>query len=691
MKWSLCLVLSCSTIACASSTETPPEKTEHASAATIDDLRADVVFGQRDFDTGTEPTIVSISTTRHPAGLSVGAGSSAVLTVADRGNHRGRGLISPGLTPTPTTWVLGQTNYDVGEPNQGMGPSYGSLSGPTAVAQSSDSRYAIADTDNHRVLVGYYFSGPSYVAGQHSTFNTGVRNSGGISGASLAEPKGVTWWYGSGGAFVQRLWIADSGNHRLLAFTDATFASAAWVIGQHGDAGVDDFFKGEPNDGNPGPNERSLRDPRGMSGSLSDFSGSVQSGFYVADTGNHRVLHFSECNSGLEGPPRPCPGADFVIGQKDFYTADPSAGGISAFSLNTPTAVAMDRYGGVWVADTGHNRVLHFKRRSARADRVLGQPGFDSGAPPIAVSATTLTAPTGVAVDTDGNVYVSDTGANRILRYRFIATVESCDDGDPCTNDSVSFGRCNNVLTSFSTDCFPYLCDTTRRVCNDTCKGTFGGTPGCQSPFQCTTSGKCAQPCSVSDFECRDGRKCVDGWCCDGACRGTCEACNVSGSEGACTPVLGPAVNSATAKRSCTRAGVDDPECAGVCDGRHRDTCVASDKSTACGPETCNDGVATLRGTCDGHGKCVYVKQACAPYACAPNGCRIDCTAKHHCAAGAECIEGQCIPAQDQKIGGVGCSVRDDGDRRGDHTVEWLVALGALCTFGAWRRRRGAR
>jgi hypothetical protein len=683
---------------CTSSPAPTPEPVGHVSAASINERFADNVFGQPDFVTGTEPALVSITTARRPAGLAVGALlGQYTITVADRGNHRARCLIGSTLLPTPTPFVLGQTSFDLGEPNQGLGPSYNTLSGPTAVAQSNDTRYAVADTDNHRVMVGYYFSGPSWVVGQRFSFSTAERNKGGLSGATLAEPKGVTWWNGSAG---NRLWIADSGNHRLVAYTDPSFSSAAFVLGQHDTTGADSFVRNQPNDGRATPGSATLRDPRGLSGALSDFGGVPSTGMFVADTGNHRVLHFSEC-TGFESS-RPCANADLVIGQKDFNSADPSAGGVSAFSLHTPTAVAMDRRGGVWVADTGHNRVLHFPRSKTVADRVLGQPDFVTAAPPTVISNTTLSAPTGVAVDQNDDLYVADTGANRILRFKFIPTAVSCNDGDPCTNDSVSTTtppRCRNDLVALSTECFPYACDTVRHVCASTCStaGTPGGPPGvslpCQSPFTCTTAGKCVERCASFDAICRDGRQCVDGYCCDASCRGTCEACNVAGKEGTCSSFKGPPVNAGgtSPRRVCARAGVDDPECAGQCNGSDRDACVAAGITTACGPETCNDGVATLRGTCDGKGRCVYVTKACAPYACAPNGCRADCTAPHHCVAGADCVAGQCVPLRDQQIGGVGCNVRDDGGSRDDHASSFIVALGALGGVALFRRRRGRR
>src|SRR5262249_17221135 len=99
-------------------------------------------------------------------------------------------------------------------------------------------------------------------------------------------------------------------------------------------------------------------------------------------------------NPGFEGGDSPSPTADLVWGQDDFSTADP---GVAANRLNAPTAVAIDPNNGFWVADTGNNRVLHFSYGATSADKVIGQPDFDTASPPTDTSATSLSGPEGVA------------------------------------------------------------------------------------------------------------------------------------------------------------------------------------------------------------------------------------------------------------------------------------------------------
>ena len=98
--------------------------------------------------------------------------------------------------------------------------------------------------------------------------------------------------------------------------------------------------------------------------------------------------------------------------------------------LYAPQAVALDTSVSppiLYVSDYGNNRVLAWKNASAfttgqKADMAIGQPDlvttFAEG--PGASSSnysTGLSRPSGLAVDTNGNLYVVDGGNNRILRY----------------------------------------------------------------------------------------------------------------------------------------------------------------------------------------------------------------------------------------------------------------------------------
>lgn len=109
-----------------------------------------------------------------------------------------------------------------------------------------------------------------------------------------------------------------------------------------------------------------------------------------------------------------------------------------------------------------------------------------------------------------------------------------------------------------------------------------GGTPATAAPT-CSASAPCA-----------GGGLCVDGFCCNAACTGTCEACNVAGKEGTCSPVTGTPRHGA-----CD--GNPTGTCAGSCDGKNGAQCTYP--TTACGTPSCAGGKATLPATCKA-GKC---------------------------------------------------------------------------------------
>ena len=94
--------------------------------------------------------------------------------------------------------------------------------------------------------------------------------------------------------------------------------------------------------------------------------------------------------------------------------------------LNLPSAVAVDNSvspPNVYIADSGNNRVLGFQyvtqlKPGSFADVIIGQTDrFGNQIQGGGNRSTGLNSPGGLAVDSAGNLYVADTGNNRILRY----------------------------------------------------------------------------------------------------------------------------------------------------------------------------------------------------------------------------------------------------------------------------------
>src|SRR5262249_47916229 len=84
--------------------------------------------------------------------------------------------------------------------------------------------------------------------------------------------------------------------------------------------------------------------------------------------------------------------------------------------LTLPQGIAVDQASNLYVADTGANRILIFSNTQnappsgMAATFVIGQSGFDT-------SGGNLKTPDDVAVDSNGNIFVADSNNNRVLLY----------------------------------------------------------------------------------------------------------------------------------------------------------------------------------------------------------------------------------------------------------------------------------
>jgi len=93
-------------------------------------------------------------------------------------------------------------------------------------------------------------------------------------------------------------------------------------------------------------------------------------------------------------------------------------GPATAAQLNSPQGIAVDSQGNLYIADQVNNRVRMVTAQGAistfAGDGALGQPRFLGDAGPAI--AAHLNLPGGVAVDRSGNVYIADTGDNSIRK-----------------------------------------------------------------------------------------------------------------------------------------------------------------------------------------------------------------------------------------------------------------------------------
>ena len=136
----------------------------------------------------------------------------------------------------------------------------------------------------------------------------------------------------------------------------------------------------------------------------------------AADSGNHRILIWHGVPETDEAP------ADVVLGQPDFTTEGPAAGGRGPErGLHLPTGVLVHD-GRLVVADAWHHRILVWdtvpRTSDAAPDLVLGQPDLSSVEPNRgrACDRSSFYWPFGIGV-VGGRFYATDTGNRRVLGW----------------------------------------------------------------------------------------------------------------------------------------------------------------------------------------------------------------------------------------------------------------------------------
>ncbi len=258
-------------------------------------------------------------------------------------------------------------------------------------------------------VADHVFGEPDFTHGLGTGCNRGTPNS--PTAASLCVPFGVAV-DGAGNVYV-----ADQINNRVLEYDSplATDTVADRVFGQGGS-----FTSLTCDLGGVGASSLCFIGGRKAPSPVAvDGHGNL----YVADIVNSRVLEY-------DSPLTTDTVADRVFGQAAFATSTCNTTGFgsipSASTLCFPVGVAVDSAGNLYVADLDNNRVLEYDSpltTDTVADRVFGQGGdfttnicntAGGGSPP---TAGTLCSPDAVGLDSADNLYVPDTGSNRVLEY----------------------------------------------------------------------------------------------------------------------------------------------------------------------------------------------------------------------------------------------------------------------------------
>ncbi len=285
----------------------------------------------------------------------VGVDASGNVYVADQLNHAIRKIGPRGLVSTLAG--SGKPGFDDGDPGAA------SFNTPSGVAVDSIGNVYVADTQNHAIRM-------ISPAGLVSTF-AGNGTPGFVNGrggaASFNNPIGI--------AVDSRdtLYVADSANHAIRAISqkgDVTTLAGTGKSGFVNGTGTAASFSG----------------PTGIA---VDSSGSV----YVADLGNVVVRKIN--SAGV---------VSTLAGSGKFGFAD--GVGVAA-SFNGPAGVAVDSGGTVYVADAVNEAVRKISPAgvvTTLAGAGKGSAGFVNG---TGVEAR-FSSPSGVAADSNGNVYVAD-------------------------------------------------------------------------------------------------------------------------------------------------------------------------------------------------------------------------------------------------------------------------------------------
>ncbi len=246
-------------------------------------------------------------------------------------------------------------------------------------------------------------------------------------------------------------------------------------------------------------------------------------------------------------------------------------------------------------------------------------------------------------------------------------------------------GTCTTVTGAGTPSCAPYVCSGSAGSCPVSCSSDTSciSTHFCQTST-CVVKRVIGTSCTTAN-QCQSGN-CVDGYCCNDACAGACDRCNVSGSLGTCSIVAATSAGSPScapyvcngSSASCPPSCTFDTDCAStaMCSGgaciSKLGTGVACSTGAQCLSGSCVDNVCcttTCAGACNAcsiaagatsNGTCVNIAgdgaPSCAPFRCSgsSSACPISCTSDTSCATGKFCSGNTCI---DRLSPGVACTL----------------------------------
>jgi uncharacterized protein (TIGR03437 family) len=193
------------------------------------------------------------------------------------------------------------------------------------------------------------------------------------------------------------LYIADTGNHRVRKVDPGGTITTVAGAGRLGDSG----FSGD----NGPATAAKLNSPSGVA---LDAAGNI----YIADTGNGRIRKVDTSGTITTVAGR---GNGFVLG---------NGGPATSAELANPSDVAVDAKGNIFIADVGNSAIRKVDSAGTITSVLHGGFGYCAPSPIPAVGADVGRA-TGLAVDSSGNLYIADESADCVQELETNGTVST--------------------------------------------------------------------------------------------------------------------------------------------------------------------------------------------------------------------------------------------------------------------------
>jgi hypothetical protein len=151
--------------------------------------------------------------------------------------------------------------------------------------------------------------------------------------------------------------------------------------------------------------------------------------------------------------------------------------------------------------------------------------------------------------------------------------------------------------------------------------------------------------------QCQSGL-CVDAFCCNLPCNGRCQACDVGGSEGKCTPIkAGDDPDNECDVEAVSTCGRD-----GSCDGQG--ACRRYPVGMQCKAGSCTSSIETEASTCNAAGTCQAgaTRMCMGGHTCMNGSCASMCTTDGECQTGFFCDNKAC---QVKRVAGAACTAKN--------------------------------